>query len=122
MPRKVLPRFLKIWFFENHIFFILKYFFNSKDVGQPLRVPTYFDTSNNQLSCNNVNNNCDDKVKYLDHDVWEFTSDMTVNFNDKECIQMESDHSFVDTNCDTYQRLVCVLDCCKYLNTLYRLH
>ena len=51
--------------------------------SEGLWVNAYFDTSNGQLACTDVSNNCDNLVKFKDDSVWNFLQDMQVKFENK---------------------------------------
>ena len=98
--------------------FLTNFFFSDKS-STDLRVNAYFDTPSNDLDCDDITNNCGDKVKFWDHSLWTFLPEMKVSFKNKPAIKIKGvDHSyeFSDANYNDYNRLVCVLDCCKLIS------
>ena len=59
--------------------------------------------------------NCNDIVKFYDGTVWNFFSDMSVDFQTKQrCIRMKKDYTIVSSQCNKPNHgMVCRLDCCK---------
>ena len=81
-----------------------------------LRVNAYFDTPSSDLDCDDISNNCGDKINFWDHSLWTLLPGMRISFKNKPAIKMtgvENAYEFTDANYNDYNRLVCVLDCCK---------
>ena len=96
-------------------------FLRDNSPGQDFYVPAYFDTSDGKMDpeCvgdvgSNINNNCNNKVKFSDHTLWTLQSGLDVKFEkDKTCIKFKNNYRFEDENCNVYLRLVVIFDCCK---------
>ena len=88
-----------------------------------LYINGYFDTSDKTLTedkfCTDIlaSGNCNDIVKFYDGTVWNFFSDMNVDFQTtNECIRMTKDYTIVSSGCtEPVYGMVCRLDCCKFL-------
>ena len=85
-----------------------------------LYINGYFDTTDKSLTddkfCTNISGNCNDIVKSYDGTVWNFFSEMSVNFQttDTKCIKMTKNYTLVSTVCtEKIHGMVCRLDCCK---------
>ena len=81
----------------------------------------YFDTSDNKLTqdmfCTDIlaSGNCNNIVKSYDGTVWNFFSDMRVDFQTKDkCIRITKDYTITSSLCtEPIHGVVCRLDCCK---------
>ena len=81
----------------------------------------YFNTTDKRLTedmfCTDIlaSGNCNDIVKSYDGTVWNFFSDMSVDFQTKQkCIRMKKDYTIVSSQCNQPDHgMVCRLDCCK---------
>ena len=87
---------------------------------QDFWVNAYFDTADGTIElCDNVDENCNDLVKFKDDSIWKFIPDMKINFGtgpDRKNIRMRGDFSFQDAQSNDlsiHKRLICEFECCK---------
>lgn len=84
---------------------------------QDFWVNAYFDTAGTIDFCDNVDENCNDLVKFKDDSIWKFLPDMKINFGtgpDRKNIGMRGDFSFQDAQSNDlsiHKRLICEFEC-----------